>query len=115
MSETPVSRSGRAVRLALFDIDGTILWSDGAGRRAFGAALSEVFGDIDPGDFRFDGKTDRQIGRELLRMAGHADERTGAFGGEEQGHGVTHCGPGPRGIGVHGVERERRREGVSAR
>ena len=66
------------VRLALFDIDGTILWSDGAGRRAFGAALSEVFGGITPGDFRFDGKTDRQIGRELLRMAGHADERIDA-------------------------------------
>jgi phosphoglycolate phosphatase len=67
-----------AVRLALFDIDGTLLWSDGAGRRAFGAALAEVFGDLDPGDFRFDGKTDRQIGRELLRMAGHADERIDA-------------------------------------
>ena len=66
------------VRLALFDIDGTLLWSDGAGRRAFGAALSEVFGDIDPGDFRFDGKTDRQIGRELLRLAGHADDRIDA-------------------------------------
>jgi len=31
-------------RLVLFDIDGTLLWSDGAGRRAIHAALVEVFG-----------------------------------------------------------------------
>ncbi|MDQ3697056.1 MAG: haloacid dehalogenase-like hydrolase [Gemmatimonadota bacterium] len=59
--------------LVLFDIDGTLLLSDGAGKRAFGGALVELFGPIEYGDYRFDGKTDPQIGRELLRMAGHAD------------------------------------------
>jgi phosphoglycolate phosphatase-like HAD superfamily hydrolase len=57
--------------LVLFDIDGTILWTDGAGKRAFGGALTEIFGRIEYGDYRFDGKTDPQIGRDLLRRAGH--------------------------------------------
>ena len=60
-------------RLVLFDIDGTLLWSDGAGRRAMEGALSHVFGS--PGDARYhyDGKTDRQIIRELMRREGHDD------------------------------------------
>jgi phosphoglycolate phosphatase-like HAD superfamily hydrolase len=61
------------VKLALFDIDGTILWSDGAGRRAIQQALREVFGGAGPDDHRFDGKTDRQIVRELMRLDGHDD------------------------------------------
>ena len=56
----------RARRLVLFDIDGTILWTDGAGRRAVFRALEEHFGRIGPDDHRFDGKTDPQIVRELL-------------------------------------------------
>src|SRR5919201_6549950 len=66
------------MRLVLFDIDGTLLWTDGAGRRAFGGALTDVFGPMEYGDYRFDGKTDPQIGRELLRLAGHSDERIDA-------------------------------------
>lgn len=62
-------------RLVLFDIDGTILWTDGAGRRAIHVALTEVFGSIGPSDYWFDGKTDRQIVRDLMRLDGHADER----------------------------------------
>jgi phosphoglycolate phosphatase len=62
------------VKLVLFDIDGTLLWSDGAGRRAFTSALADVLGATCPPDFRFDGKTDRQIARELMRLAGHADD-----------------------------------------
>jgi phosphoglycolate phosphatase-like HAD superfamily hydrolase len=61
-------------KLVLFDIDGTILWTDGAGRRAIHTALREVFGSIGPGDYWFDGKTDRQIVRDLMRLDGHADE-----------------------------------------
>jgi len=57
--------------IVLFDIDGTLLWSDGAGRRALHAALTEVFGGIGPADHRFDGKTDRQIIRELMSHEGH--------------------------------------------
>lgn len=62
------------MRLALFDIDGTILWSDGMGRRAMETALVEVFGSSGEPKYRFDGKTDRQIVRELMRELGHADD-----------------------------------------
>ena len=66
------------MKLALFDIDGTILVSDGAGRRAIHRALREVFGGTGPGDHRFDGKTDPQIVRELMRLDGHDDARIDA-------------------------------------
>jgi phosphoglycolate phosphatase len=59
-------------RLVLFDIDGTILLSGGAGRRAITAALSEAVGEVDAfSGIRFDGKTDPQIVGELLAAAGH--------------------------------------------
>ena len=61
------------MKLVLFDIDGTLLLSDGAGRRAIHAALREVFGSVAPIDIWFDGKTDRQIVRELMRAEGFAD------------------------------------------
>jgi phosphoglycolate phosphatase-like HAD superfamily hydrolase len=61
------------MRIVLFDIDGTLLWSDGAGRRAIHVALREVFGSVGPEGVRFDGKTDRQIVRELMRHDGHDD------------------------------------------
>ena len=63
------------VKLVLFDIDGTILWSDGAGRRAMQSALTTVFGTAGDPRYRYDGKTDRQIVRELMRQAGHDDGR----------------------------------------
>ena len=62
------------VKLVLFDIDGTILLTAGAGKRAIHRALIEVYGVPGPDDHRFDGKTDPQIVRELMRMAGHEDE-----------------------------------------
>jgi len=62
------------MRLVLFDIDGTLLLTDGAGRRAIHRALLEIFGATGPEDHRFDGKTDPQIVRELMRAVGHADE-----------------------------------------
>lgn len=66
------------MKLVLFDIDGTLLLSDGAGRRAINRALQEVFGATGPSDYRFDGKTDPQIVRELMRLAGHGDEHIDA-------------------------------------
>jgi phosphoglycolate phosphatase-like HAD superfamily hydrolase len=60
------------VKLILFDIDGTLLWTDGAGRRAVGAALRDEAGTAGPLDtYRLDGKTDPLIVRELLELAGH--------------------------------------------
>jgi len=64
----------QGTRLVLFDIDGTLLWSDGAGRRAIHRALIEIFGETGPEDHRFDGKTDTQIVRELMRVVGHEDD-----------------------------------------
>jgi phosphoglycolate phosphatase-like HAD superfamily hydrolase len=61
------------VKLVLFDIDGTILHTHGAGKRAVHRALREVFGTTGPEGHRFDGKTDRQIVRELMTIAGHGD------------------------------------------
>ena len=67
------------MKLVLFDIDGTLVWSDGAGRRAIHHALTEVFGATGPADYRFDGKTDPQIVRDLMRMVGHADDHIDAW------------------------------------
>ncbi len=61
------------MKLVLFDIDGTILLTDGAGKRAIHRALIDVFGGTGPDDHRFDGKTDPQIVRELMRIEGHGD------------------------------------------
>jgi phosphoglycolate phosphatase-like HAD superfamily hydrolase len=58
------------VRLILFDIDGTLLNSDGAGRRAIQRALVEAFGTAGPEEHWFDGKTDPQIVHELMARAG---------------------------------------------
>ena len=62
------------MKLVLFDIDGTLLWSDGAGRSAIRQALLAETGATGPIDgFRFDGKMDPQIISELMRGAGHPD------------------------------------------
>lgn len=61
-------------KLILFDIDGTLLNTNGAARRAFERALLEVYGETGPiATHRFDGKTDPQIARELLNLAGWSD------------------------------------------
>jgi phosphoglycolate phosphatase len=64
----------RVHTLVLFDIDGTLLSAAGAGRRAIHAALREVFGGVGPDDYWFDGKTDPQIVRDLMRGEGHDDD-----------------------------------------
>src|SRR6058998_2865383 len=61
------------MKLVLFDIDGTLLWTDGAGRRAIQRALVDEAGTAGPiATYRFDGKTDPQIVRDLLSLAGHS-------------------------------------------
>ena len=63
-------------RLVLFDIDGTLLLTAGAGRRAITEALSDEVDD--PAAFagiRFDGKTDPQIVAEMLAAAGQEEAR----------------------------------------
>lgn len=66
------------MKLVLFDIDGTIMLSAGAGGRAVRRALVEVFGAPGPEQHRFDGKTDPQIVRELMSLAGHGAEQIDA-------------------------------------
>lgn len=61
-------------RLILFDIDGTLLLSRGAGRRAILAAMADLLRDDDRlAGVRFDGKTDPQIVMELLAASGVDD------------------------------------------
>ncbi len=58
-------------KLVLFDIDGTLLSTDGAAARAFLDALVEVYGTAGPvGEVSFAGKTDPQIAHELMARAG---------------------------------------------
>src|SRR5215831_5865192 len=63
------------MRLILFDIDGTLVTSRGAGRRAVKAALESVFGTsgaID--DYDLGGKTDQRILFDVTEAAGlHRD------------------------------------------
>lgn len=63
------------IRLILFDIDGTLLDTGGAGRRAFNRALEDVFGRKieERGVSDFAGRTDLAILRTFLERAGHAD------------------------------------------
>jgi phosphoglycolate phosphatase-like HAD superfamily hydrolase len=61
------------MKAVLFDLDGTLLWTDGAGRRAIHRALLDVLGIQHPAaGFRFDGRTDPEIVR-LLAAAGGKD------------------------------------------
>ncbi|MEO5587977.1 MAG: HAD hydrolase-like protein [Gemmatimonadaceae bacterium] len=61
------------MKLVLFDIDGTILKSGGVGRVAMEAALTRVFGSAGGTTYHYDGKTDRQIVREVMRLEGRTD------------------------------------------
>lgn len=54
-------------RLILFDIDGTLIRTGGAGVRAFGSVFEEVFGHKTGTDrIRFAGRTDTSLVREML-------------------------------------------------
>ncbi|MFO7894860.1 MAG: HAD family hydrolase [Longimicrobiales bacterium] len=61
-------------RLVLFDVDGTLVSAHGAGSRSVREALLQVYGRTGPIDsYDFHGRTDPQIVRELMRMAGLDD------------------------------------------
>jgi phosphoglycolate phosphatase-like HAD superfamily hydrolase len=62
------------MRLVLFDIDGTLLTSEGIGRTAMRRALGSIFGSPGNPAYRYDGKTDRQIVRDVMRLEGHSDD-----------------------------------------
>ncbi len=57
--------------LVLLDIDGTLLWPDGAGRAAMVAALERVYGTAGPIDsYYLGGRTDLEAVHDLMRAAG---------------------------------------------
>lgn len=59
------------MKLLLFDIDGTLIRSNGAGREVLGLALQEVFGTVGPLDsYHMSGKTDPRIIIDLMGVAG---------------------------------------------
>lgn len=62
-------------RLILFDIDETMVASDGAGRRAIELAISKVFNvEADSSGLSMSGKTDPQICHEILSALGYTPE-----------------------------------------
>jgi phosphoglycolate phosphatase len=64
------------VRVALFDIDGTLVSMGGAAREAFLRALAETVGrEVVSDGVSFGGKTDPQIARELLARNGVSEDR----------------------------------------
>ena len=64
--------------LILFDIDGTLVWG-GPAKEAFLAAIDAAFGTVGPvGEVAFAGKTDPQIARALLNLAGLDDNQIDA-------------------------------------
>ncbi len=61
--------------LALFDIDGTLVHAAGVGRAAIEGAMIDIYGTAGPiDDLPFDGMTDPQIVRTLLRAEGLSEE-----------------------------------------
>ncbi len=64
------------MRLLLFDIDGTLIRSNSAGRLAMAAALEEMFGSSGPLDsYSMGGKTDARIITDLLTRCWFGCER----------------------------------------
>jgi len=65
-------RYARSVRptVLLFDIDGTLISTGGAGRRAMERGFDAVHGRRDAVSFRMDGMTDRLIARQGLEAIG---------------------------------------------
>ncbi len=62
------------MRLALFDVDGTLITADGAGMRAFSRAFRVVFGvNVENEIIRPDGKTDPLIAKEFMSYFNIAD------------------------------------------
>ncbi|MCP4356438.1 MAG: HAD hydrolase-like protein [Chloroflexi bacterium] len=59
------------MKLILFDIDGTLIRSHGAGRETIGYALEKLFGTVGPlQDYHMSGKTDPRIILDLMTAAG---------------------------------------------
>jgi phosphoglycolate phosphatase len=63
------------MKVFLFDIDGTLITSGGAGLVAMAAAFEHVYGVCDKAsDVKFSGRTDRVIARDLAQAHGFDDD-----------------------------------------
>ena len=60
-------------RLVLWDVDYTLVDSDGVGRELYGIAFQEMFGRPMPQPGSMSGRTDRAIAIEVLGLAGVAE------------------------------------------
>src|SRR5882672_6624119 len=69
-----------SLKLFLFDLDGTLVSTGGAGLRALESAFKELYG-IDDAHKRINpsGKTDPAIFREIIRFFFHRDLNAGEF------------------------------------
>lgn len=67
------------MRLALFDVDGTLIDADGSGRHALALAFAETFDlgetPVLAGRVRFSGELDPVIHRRIARLLGISDQR----------------------------------------
>ena len=63
-------RGGKSVKICLFDIDGTLLSTGGAGQKAFEATFAALFQVSGPHGVSFSGRTDRAIVGDLFRLYG---------------------------------------------
>jgi phosphoglycolate phosphatase len=75
-------------RLVLWDVDYTLVDSNGVGRELYGIAFQEMFGRPMPQPGSMSGRTDRAIAIEVLGLAGVADPQrvVGAFHGRMAAH-----------------------------
>ena len=63
------------MKLVLFDIDGTLLYCDGGGRKSMSEAINTVFGfEGIPQNYSLAGATDRQIIKDVLQYYGLKEE-----------------------------------------
>src|ERR1043166_200729 len=77
------------MRLILFDIDGTLLWTNGAGRRAIHRALLDEMGTAGPlHGYPFHGENDPHIGPEPAGVGGPPSHSSRPA--RRNGHGGTH-------------------------
>src|SRR5690349_20948036 len=104
--------------VCLFDIDGTLVASGGAGKAAMAAALAAAFGLTEPcSPGPYSGRTDRAIGRDLLRLHGveptseNWERRRDAYLQRLPGTLASHRGRGLPGIAAL-LERLRELDGV---
>ena len=67
MFQLPPTRMEHKIKVILFDIDGTLISTGGAGKRAFGQACAEVYDIGQAGEsIKLAGRTDLGIAKELL-------------------------------------------------